>query len=294
MALPVTETMQDDAAGLDTRNSDDLAALLHAGQRAALNVVAKAIPEISQGSALMAHAVRSNHKLIYVAAGSSGLMAMADALELRGTFGLPTSQVRIIMAGGMPSGSEMPGQSEDDTQAAEKAADSIAEGDLVIAISASGSTPFALTVARIGRSKGAKVIGIANNSCAALFSHSDIAICLPTPPEIIAGSTRLGAGTAQKVTLNIMSTLMGIELGHVHDGMMVNLIADNDKLIGRAIGMVSAIANTSEVEAAQYLKASGGSVKTAALLASGVESTAKAEALLNDTKGHLRAALARL
>mgnify|MGYP000262047156 CR=1 FL=1 len=140
---------------------------------------------------------------------------------------------------------------------------------------------------------GAQVIGISNNAGATLFDHADIAIHAPTPPEVIAGSTRLGAGTAQKVVLNMMSTLMGIRLGHVHDGMMVNLVADNEKLRGRAAGMVAQIANVDTDSAKASLEKAGGVVKLAVLLASGADA-AIAGQLLDDTKGNLRAALARL
>ncbi|MGI9505748.1 MAG: N-acetylmuramic acid 6-phosphate etherase, partial [Geminicoccaceae bacterium] len=209
-------------------------------------------------------------------------------LELSGTFGLSPSDMHILMAGGLPGEMILPGDVEDDVAGAKAAAEAIRAGDIVIAVSASGSTPFVMEVARLAREKQADVIGIANNFEAPLFDHADVAICLATPPELVAGSTRMGAGTAQKVTLNIMSTLMGVLLGHVHDGMMVNLVADNEKLKKRAVRMVCDIAHVSEETARRHLATANGAVKPAVLLALGVTSLEEANQRLRNANGHLR------
>ena len=141
---------------------------------------------------------------------------------------------------------------------------------------------------------GAKCIGIANNSSCQLLEECDFPIYLPTPPELIAGSTRMGAGTAQKIALNMLSTLMGIHLGHIHDGMMVNLKADNEKLMDRAERMVVAIANCSQDLASRSLEQADGSVKVAVLLAAGAENVNQAQQLLAANRGKLRTALAGL
>ncbi len=292
--MQATENLHEGATGLDTLSIDEIAIRLHAAQASASAAVAPAIPQLAEAAGLMADTVRSGGRLVYAAAGSSGLMAMADALELPGTFGLPPSGLRILMAGGLPSGLAMPGDVEDDITDAEAAARSILAGDAVIVVSASGSTPFAVEVARQAKERQAQVIGVANDAKAPLFEHADLAICLPTSPELVAGSTRMGAGTAQKIALNIMSTLMGVLLGHVHDGMMVNLVADNDKLRRRAEHMVCRIANVSEDEARRHLEASEGAVKQAVLLAAGAQSLAEADQLLINSNGHLRPALEEL
>lgn len=292
--MQATENLHDTALGLDTLPIDEIAGRLHAAQSGACSAVAPAIPEITKAAGLMADTVRNGGRLIYAAAGSSGLMAMADALELPGTFGLPPSSMHILMAGGLPGGTGLPGDVEDDVNGARAAAEMIRVGDTLIAVSASGSTPFALEVVRLAGEKRANIIGIANNVDAPLFNKADVAICLPTPPELVAGSTRMGAGTAQKVALNIMSTLMGVLLGHVHDGMMVNLVADNEKLKRRAVLIVCNIANVSEDVAKQHLATANGAVKQAVLLAKGATSLAAAERLLGDANGHLRPALTDL
>lgn len=289
----LTEMLHPDAKGIDAQPDHAVAAALLAGQRAAIEVIEPAIPAIIEAARRMAQAVRSGYRLIYCGAGSSALMALADAAELGGTFGIPAPQIRLFMAGGIPTDARMPGDTEDDDEAADRAAQIIVTGDVVIAVTASGSTPYPLALARAARARGAQVIGLANNSDAALFTLSDVAIHLATPPELVAGSTRLGAATAQKVALNMMSTLMGIRLGQVYDGMMVGLIADNAKLRARASATVARIADTDHARAAACLAQAAGAVKPAVLIALGLQAE-KAAGLLDETDGNLRAAIARL
>ncbi|RWX62956.1 N-acetylmuramic acid 6-phosphate etherase, partial [Mesorhizobium sp. M2A.F.Ca.ET.039.01.1.1] len=188
------------------------------------------------------------------------------------------------------------GGPEDDTEEASSAvaAAAIGKGDCLIAISASGSTPYAVQALQDARSRGAATIAIANNRGAALFKQADVAILLETPPELIAGSTRMGAGTAQKIALNMLSTLAAIHLGHVHDGYMVNLTADNIKLRDRAVRMVAAISGKSRDDAARLLEKSGGVVKTAILLAAGAANADAAEKILEGTGQKLRPALSEI
>lgn len=294
MSQRKTEHLHAAARGLDMRPLEEIGVTLLAGQLDALQTVSSATADIARGGQLMAEVVRAGRQLVYGAAGSSGLMAMADACELAGTFGLSPDRTRILMAGGIPTSAAMPGDTEDDTQEAEQAASVINQGDAVILLSASGRTPYALTIATIARQRGAHVIGLANNPDTPLLKLADVAICLPTPPEVISGSTRMGAGTAQKAALNMMSTIMGVALGHVHDGMMVNLHADNDKLRDRAARMVADIAQVPQAHAASALAKAGGRVKPAVLLAMGAPNMTLAEDLLTIADGRLRAAMAAL
>jgi N-acetylmuramic acid 6-phosphate etherase len=170
----------------------------------------------------------------------------------------------------------------------------IGKGDCLIAISASGSTPYAVRAIEDARRRGAATIAIANNKDAPLLRLADVAILLETPPEVIAGSTRMGAGTAQKIALNMLSTLIAIHLGHVHDGYMVNLTADNIKLRDRAARIVAAISGRSKDDAARLLERSGGAVKTAILLAAGAANADAAEKILEGTGQKLRPALSAI
>lgn len=262
-----------------------------ASHQAAVAVVREAIPAIEKGAALMAETVRRGSTLHYAAAGSSALMALADASELNGTFGTPQSQIAVHMAGGVPVNGVMPGNTEDSADDARRDAAALAVGDLAIIVSASGTTPYALAFAEAARMLGVAVIGIANKPGSALIKAADVAIALPTAPEFIEGSTRLGAGTAQKVALNMMSTRMGMLLGHVHEGMMVNLIPDNLKLRKRAADIVRRIAAVTQSQAEEALEGAAYDTKAACLVARGLD-VAQARALLDSHDGNLSACLA--
>ncbi|MCV2877713.1 N-acetylmuramic acid 6-phosphate etherase [Sedimentimonas flavescens] len=294
MKRHVTEGLHRDAVGLDQKLPAEVAALLVEGQIAAAVAVRAALPQIVSGATAMAASIGAGARLHYIAAGSSGLMAAADAQELGGTFSIPSEQLRIHMAGGLPTGVEMPGGTEDDTEGLAFALADLGPSDTVIAVSASGTTPYTVAAAEIARARGATVVGIANNGDTPLLNLAHHAILLPTPPEVLSGSTRMGAGTAQKIALNMLSTLMALELGHVYDGMMVNLRADNIKLRARAAGIVAQAAHVDPQVAEAALDAAQGAVKPATLIAAGGISPAEAQDLLEQTNGNLRVALARL
>jgi N-acetylmuramic acid 6-phosphate etherase len=293
MATPVTEQQHAAAVGLDALPGDVVLRHILDQQQAALGAIAPAIPAIDKAARIVADALRGGGHLHYAGAGSSALMACADGLELHGTYGIDPARTHLHMAGGLPVDARMPGDTEDDAGDGTRAAAGITAGDVVIAVTASGATPYAVAFAQTARAKGAQVVAIANNAGAAIFAHADVAIALETPPEVIAGSTRMGAGTAQKAALNMISTLAGIRLGQVHDGMMVGVVADNAKLRARAAGMVARIAGVSADTAKQALDQAEGAVKIAVLIARGLDMD-RAAALLNDTNHNLRAALARV
>lgn len=289
-----TERLHASARDFELRSASSILNILLAGQRSALASVEAAIPQIEAGAGHMARSIQADGRLYYVAAGSSGLMCFADAAEIPGTFGISAKQITICMAGGIPSSADMPGFTEDDEASGIVAAENVVAADTVIAVSASGNTAYATGFAKVSKQRGARVIAIANNAGAALFNIADVAILLETPAEVVAGSTRLGAGTSQKVALNMMSTLMGVQLGHVHDGMMVNVVADNKKLVERAKQIICTTAGVSSDQAERYLADADGAVKVAILLASGATSAEVAKAILDQENGQLRAALARL
>ena len=289
-----TEARDGTEAAIDRLEEGEAVAALIAAQQRAAACVAGAAADILRAARAVAAALSSGGKLIYCGAGSSGLMALADALELPGTYGVGADRAFAIIAGGTASLVDLAGGYEDDREsgAADVAAAGIGEGDVVIAIAASGRTPYALGAAEAGRRAGATVIALSNNADAPLLDGADIAIVLATPPEPVAGSTRLGAATAQKIALNLLSTLAAIRLGHVLDGMMVNLVADNDKLRARARGIVAALAGVPASAAEAALATHRGAVKPAVLGALGA-TAGEAERLLAATEGNLRAAIAR-
>ncbi|NRB02896.1 MAG: N-acetylmuramic acid 6-phosphate etherase [Rhodobacteraceae bacterium] len=291
MSDKTTEHLHDHAIGLDERPFVDVAGLLAEGQVAAAATVQRAVPALCAGAEAMARTIGLGGCLHYVAAGSSGLMAAADAQELGGTFSILAEQLRIHMAGGLPRGVEMPGDTEDDIEGLSQALSALSDKDCVIAVSASGSTPYTVAAAHEALSRGATLVGIANNGGSALLDLAHHAVLLETPPELVSGSTRMGAGTAQKIALNTLSTLMAVHLGHVHDGMMVNLRADNIKLRARARGIVAKIADASSDDAGAALDAANGDVKTAVLIAARGMSADEAKTALRQSNGHLRPVL---
>lgn len=291
-----TEKLNTDSIGIDTLPPSDALSELLSGQVAAAKSVEHAIPAIADAALALANAISSSHKLIYVAAGSSGLMALADGLELAGTYGISNDDVKIVIAGGSDSLVEMIGGPEDDEGQGgnDILSAGVQSGDCVICLSASGSTPYALGAIATAKANGATVIGIANNAGSPILNEADISIHLPTPPEVIAGSTRMGAGTAQKIALNMMSTQMAIHLGHVHDGLMVNVQADNIKLQKRAHGIIRKIAKCDETTAKTVLKDADGHIKLAVMLAAGAKSTKQGTDILERNGHKLRPALLEL
>lgn len=295
MIAKTTEHLHSSATGLDLLPASEIAVLLAQAQVEAAASVQRFTEHCAEGigdaASAMARTIVSGGCIHYAAAGSSALMAAADAQELGGTFSIPARQLRIHMAGGLPTGVHMPGATEDEIAGLGSELSGLSSIDAVIAVSASGSTPYTLEAARIAKASGAVLIGIANNSNAELLGLANHAILLQTPPELVSGSTRMGAATAQKIALNMLSTMMAVELGHVHDGMMVNLHADNTKLRARASGIVQHIAQVSAATASDALDAADGQVKTAVLIAARGVSPRAAAAILAQTKGHLRRAL---
>ncbi len=291
-----TERLHPKASGLQSESDLDILAALHDGHLDAARIVAEAFPAMARAADAMVEALRAGGRLVFSGAGSAGLLAQTDALELGGTFGLPDRAIVILMAGRSDDRTVLAGSVEDDAEQAARdtATAGITAGDCVLCVSASGTTPYTLAVAKRAVDAGATVIGIASNEGAPLLAVAHLPILLATPPEIVAGSTRLGAGTAQKIALNMLSTLVGIRLGHVHDGHMVNLRADNAKLRRRAIGMVMTVGKCSERTASEALAATGWQVKPAVLLALGARDAGEARRLVDSVGGRLDAAIAAL
>lgn len=293
---PATEIAEARYAGMDTWRDDAILAALLEGQQRALNAVAAAIPDLARAARAAADKLAGGGRLIYIAAGSPALMSLADALEIPQTYGVAHDRIVLILADGKGIAERLNGEREDNADEAESdiSAHGVGPGDCVIATSASGTTPYTVAGMKAARRAGAVTIGIAGNAGSALLEGADIAVLLASGPEVISGSTRMGAGTAQKAALNMLSTLMGVHLGHVYDGLMVNVKADNAKLRGRAARIVSKITGVDDGAAIRALELSGGEVKPATLIAAGVKTLAEAGDLLGQTRGNLRMALAKI
>lgn len=292
MTQASTEARHRASEGLHLRPAHAVFTALLEAQSAALGALSAALPALEAAAEAAAQALSDGGKLAYAGAGSSGLMALADCLELPGTFGIDPARTPMLFAGGADALLRMAGAVEDDPELAAQdvAKAHIGAGDLVLVLSASGTTPYALEVARRAQAGGARVAGFANVAGSPLLALADFPVLIETGAEVISGSTRMGAATAQKAALNMLSVLVGIRLGHVHDGFMVNVLADNAKLLRRAAQIVMAVAKVDEATAKAALTATDGAVKPAILVARGMPPQA-AEAALEKSGGHLAPAL---
>ena len=271
-------------------------AALYESQLDALAAIRPALPAITQAAEAAIGRLRGpKGRLAYAGAGSSARLGTQDGAELEPTFDWPRSRLVFLVAGGLQALTTAVENAEDDTQAARAAvhAAGIGADDVVIAVAASGATPFTLTCLTTAREAGALTIGIANSPQAPLLAEAGHPILIETGPEPIAGSTRMKAGTAQKVVLNLLSTAIMTGLGRVHAGRMVDMLARNEKLRRRAVAMVCELASCSPETAQAALAACAMRVKPAILVAHGLSATA-AQTLLLAHEGNLRTALLTL
>ncbi len=282
-------------AAVDAWESADVLDAIVEGQFAAVAAVRGQHPAIERAAVAIEGRLRAGGRLAYAGAGTSGRLAAQDGAELPPTFGWPADRVLIFIAGGQEALLKAIEGAEDDTAEAARLVTqhSLGDNDVLIAVAASGTTPFTLACLRQAGQRGALTIGIANNHDTALLNESDHAICLDTGSEVIAGSTRMKAGTAQRIALAALSSLVMIRMGRVYGGLMVDVQATNAKLVRRSEAMLRQITGRDSDEIRRALDAAQGRVKLAALLLHGL-TPAKAEALLERTGGHLRAALAEL
>jgi N-acetylmuramic acid 6-phosphate etherase len=292
MSVATTEQADVSYRDLDLWSSAEIVAAIAAVQRRAIDAVALAGDALALAADGLAERMRGGGRMVYAGAGSSGLLAQMDALEMPGTFGIGRDRVPVLLAGGEAALSDIPSGAEDDAEAGRAAVDALRLGpqDGLVALAASGRTPYALAALRRARELKAFTVGIACNPDTPLLLEADRPVLLATPPEVIAGSTRMGAGTAQKCALNALSTLIGIRLGHAYAGLMVNMQPDNAKLKRRAVGLVAQAADVPEEAAAQALSEAG-DIKTAILLCAGGVGLVEARARLDRSGGDLRRAL---
>ncbi len=289
-----TESSLPNLAGFDAWDSPHILAILLAGQRRALDAVERALPAIAEAAALVADRVGNGGRLFYAGAGTSIRIGVQDGSELPATFGMAEEKLVYLIAGDRPAMFETLADAEDDENRGHGAGQGCSSQDVLITIAASGRTPYTIAAAKAARTNGCAVIAVVNNADTPLGQIADIEVFIDSGPEVISGSTRLGAGTAQKATLNLISTLAFTRLGAVHDGLMVNVQAGNSKLAQRARHIVMKIAGVSEDRAAATLRITHNDIKPAVLLCKGMPDFAAAQKLLAVTKGNLRLALSKL
>jgi N-acetylmuramic acid 6-phosphate etherase len=290
-----TEELSPRYADIDLWQPADILDAMIEGQLASVAAVRAARPQIEQAAIAIEARLRKHGRLIYVGAGTSGRLAVQDGAELMPTFSWPQERLLLLLAGGEPAMTQAIEGAEDDTaRAAEIMTEhDVGPADALIAVAASGTTPFTLTCLCEAAKRGALTVGIANNPGTPLLTSAEFPIFLATGPEPIAGSTRMNAGTAQRITLNLLSTLIMIRLGRIYRGMMVEVQACNAKLAKRRERMVAHLTGQSTEPVREALERAEGSVKLAVLLLQGYE-LSEAEAVLERVGGRLRAALDHL
>ena len=276
-----TESVSARFADLDQWSTGDAVAAMLDGQLAAVAAVQSQTAQIAAAADAGAERLLRGGRLIYAGAGTSGRVAAQDGVELRPTFGWPAERLAFVIAGGLAALTHSAENAEDNAASADAAMTElgIRPDDVAIGVAASGTTPFTIAALRSAKAAGALTIGVTNNPATPLLDVAQIGICASTGSEIIAGSTRMKAGTAQKVVLNLLSTAMMIRCGRVYGGQMVDMVISNRKLRKRAIAMVERIAGVSPDIASHSLEAAQDHIKTAVLLAMGADLQAAAAAL---------------
>lgn len=273
---------------------DVLDALIE-GQFAAVAAVRAARPALKRAALAMETRLREGGRLIYAGAGASGRLAVQDGAELMPTFGWPRDRLLLLIAGGGEAMMQAVEGAEDEAAQGSELIErhGVAAPDVLIAVAASGATPFTLACLNEAKRRGAMTIGVASNAGTPLLEDAQHPIWLDTGPEPIAGSTRMIAGTAQRIALNVLSSLVMIRLGRVYRGLMVDVQPANAKLAQRQENILIHLTGKSSEEAREALKRAGGSVKLALLLLEGYE-LEEAAKTLEGAGGQLRSAMALL
>lgn len=289
MTIPATESLDPATVEIDRLDDGALARMLLDAHRVAVDAALAAADDVARATAVVADALARGGKVVLVGAGTSGRLAVLDASELPPTFGFDGARYDGRIAGGDGALRNAIEGAEDDAELGARTVDDVGAQDVVIGISASGGAPFVRGALRAARERGAKTIGIANAPGAPLASEADIGIVAASGAEPIQGSTRMRAGTAQKIVLNAISTGAMIRLGKTYGNRMVDVRATNVKLRARSERLVRDLAG--DVDARSLLDASGGSVKTAVVMARRGVGRAEAERLLADAGGRLAAVI---
>lgn len=255
--------------------------------------VRRALPQIARAIDVVADGLRRGGRLIYVGAGTSGRLGAIDASEIPPTFNTSPRTVQYIMAGGPKALGASTEASEDDTSLAIKEIKKRKPGqnDIVLGIATSGRTPFTIAAVEYARRRGAHTIALTCNRNSPLERASDFAIVTEVGPEVLAGSSRMKAGTAHKMVLNMISTGAMVRLGYVYGNLMVSVWTKNEKLIQRAIRIIEQATGVDHETAARALKDSGNRTPVAVVMLAAEVSRSKAAAALKKTKGHLRQAI---
>ena len=282
-------------SAIEAWSPGDILEAMIEGQFAAVAAVRAARPALEDAALAIEPRLRDGGRLAYAGAGTSGRLAVQDGAELMPTFSWPQERLLLLIAGGREALVQSVEGAEDESEEAIRLVErcEIEPRDVLIAVAASGTTPFTLACLREAKQRGALTVAIANNRDTPLLAEAAHPIWLDTGPEPIAGSTRMKAGTAQRIALNLLSSLVMIRLGRVYRGLMVDLKAVNKKLLRRSEKILLELSGRSREEVHGALNRAGGNVKTALLLLEGCD-LEEAARMLDRSGGHLRTAKAML
>jgi N-acetylmuramic acid 6-phosphate etherase len=288
-----TERANPAAAALDALSALEIARLINSEDARVAPAVERAVPAIARAMDAIARALSHGGRLIYVGAGSSGRIAALDAAECPPTFNTAPRMVLCVIAGGSRALARAAESKEDSPRLGRRdlAKKRPTKKDVVVGISASGRTPYTLGALQYARERGAATVAVTGNRGSPMERAADIAIVVETGPEVVAGSTRMKAGTAQKLVLNILSTGAMTRLGYVYGNLMVNVHLKSRKLVERGLAILMQAAGLDREPAKQAMKAAGNSVPVALVMLKTGVSRAQARRRLAAARGHVRKAI---
>lgn len=294
LATLSTERADPEYAAIDRLGTLELARTMNEADATVPEAVAAVLPELAEAIDAVAERLASGGRLRYVGAGTAGRIAVMDAAECPPTFSTPPELVGAILAGGRAAEGGAVEGTEDDAEAgaAAIAAEGIGPADAVVGLAASGRTPFVVAAVREAGRRGALTVGLSCNTGTVLSEAVEHAIEVQVRPEVVAGSTRLKSGTAQKFVLNMISTISMIKLGKVYRNYMVDMRVLNTKLADRAVRMIGEITGADRPAARAALEAAGNRVKTAVVMIELGLDAPEADGLLETAGGRLAGALA--
>ncbi|MFZ0808577.1 MAG: N-acetylmuramic acid 6-phosphate etherase [Candidatus Sulfotelmatobacter sp.] len=289
-----TEQLLPTARHLDRMSSLEIARLINHEDATVARAVRRALPQIARAIDVVTDAIRQGGRLIYVGAGTSGRLGALDASEIPPTFNTDPRTVQYIMAGGPQALGASTEASEDNTRLAirEMKKRKPTKRDVVLGIATSGRTPFTIAALEYARSRGARTIALTCNRNSPLEDAADFAIVTQVGPEVVAGSTRMKAGTAHKMVLNMISTGAMTRLGYVYGNLMVNVWTKNEKLVQRAIRILEQATGADSDTASRALEAAGNRTPVAVVMLAAGANRSQATAALKKSKGHARQAIA--
>lgn len=288
-----TERVNTSSTDLDTRSALEIARIINGEDHKVASAVERALPQIAEAIDVISEAILHGGRLIYVGSGTSGRLAALDAAECPPTFNTDPRTVQYVIAGGDKALTRATEVSEDSRDAGRRdlAKRKPGKKDVVIGIAASGRTPYTIAAVEFARKRGAGTVAVVAVPGSELGRAAEIEIVVDTGSEVVSGSTRMKAGTAQKMVLNMLTTGAMARLGYVYGNLMVNVHTRNEKLVERAIGILEKAANINREAAARALKAAGNNVAVALIMLWTKLNRAQAEKKLKAAKGNVRKAI---